>query len=315
MKPKILQNGRLSPTLEAELAESFDLHHLWQEPDPHAFLTRHGKEFVGLATSAPMGASAELIDALPNLRVISCRGVGLDKVDLKRAGERGIQVSGTFGVLTNCVADLAFGLVIDVARRLSAADRFVRAGNWLKDKYPLTSAVSGKHLGIVGLGQIGQAIARRACGFDMQIRYNNLAPVDGVDYGYEPSLTDLARWADFLVVTVSGGTGTQHLISNEVLEALGPEGFLINVSRGSVVDEAALIAALTERKIAGAGLDVYMDEPNVPSALMTLDNVVLLPHFASGTVETRKAMEDLVLANLQAFFSEGRLLTPAPLPQ
>lgn len=315
MKPKILQNGRLSPTLEAELAESFDLHHLWQETDPKAFLSQYGEDFVGLATSAPVGASAELIDALPNLKVISCRGVGLDKVDLKRASERGVHVSGTFGVLTNCVADLAFGLVIDVARQLSAADRFVCAGNWLKDKYPLTSDVSGKRLGIVGLGQIGQAIARRASGFDMQVRYTNLAPVPGVDYGYESSLKELAQWADFLVVTVAGGASTQHLISAEVLEALGPNSFLINVSRGSVVDENALIDALAQRKIAGAGLDVYADEPNVPQALMELDNVVLMPHFASGTVETRKAMEDLVLANLQAFFNEGRLLTPAPLPQ
>jgi len=315
MKPKILQNGRLSPTLETELAESFDLHHLWQESDPKSFLSKHGEEFVGLATSAPIGASAELIDALPNLKVISCRGVGLDKVDLKHANTKGIQVSGTFGVLTNCVADLAFGLIIDVARQLSAADRFVRAGNWLKDKYPLTSDVSGKRLGIVGLGQIGQAIARRACGFDMQIRYTNLTKVEGVDYGHETSLMELARWADFLVVTVAGGASTQHLISAEILEALGPSSFLINVSRGSVVDEAALVDALTQRKIAGAGLDVYADEPNVPQGLMGLDNVVLLPHFASGTVETRKAMEDLVLANLQTFFSEGKLLTPAPITQ
>jgi len=311
MKPRILQNGRLSPTLDAALETAFDLHPLWKEKDPAAFLVAHGASFQGLATSAPVGASTELIAALPALEVISCRGVGLDKVDLSAAKKRGIQVSGTFGVLTDCVADLAFGLVIDVARELSAADRFVRAGRWRQDKYHLTTRVSGKRLGIVGLGQIGRAIAKRSSGFDMQVRYVDQAPATGVAYEYEASLDALARWADFLVVTVSGGAGTRHLISAAVLEALGPEGFLINVSRGTVVDQDALVAALSAGTIAGAGLDVYASEPEVPEALLALDNVVLLPHMASGTAETRTAMEDLVLANLEAYFNTGKVLTPA----
>lgn len=311
MKPHVLQTGPLSPTLDAALATQFNTHPLWQETDPAGFLREHGARFTGIATSAPVGASTELIAALPALRVISCRGVGLDKIDLAAAQARGIAVSGTFGVLTDCVADLAFGLVIDAARRLSAADRFVREGRWLKEKYPMTRRVSGKRLGIVGLGQIGRAIARRADGFDMEVRYHNRSPVADAPYGYEPSLEALADWADFLVVAVAGGASTRHLISREVLQALGPDGFLINVARGSVVDEDALLTALTDRSIAGAGLDVFADEPRVPAALLGLDNVVLLPHMASGTVETRTDMEDLVLANLKAFFDTGEVLTPA----
>lgn len=311
MTAHILQTGPLSPKLDAELAAHFHVHPLWREADPAAFLREHGARFTGIATSAPVGASTELIAALPALKVISCRGVGLDRIDLAAAQARGIAVSGTFGVLSDCVADLAFGLVIDVARRLSAADRFVREGRWLKEKYPMTRRVSGKRLGIVGLGQIGRAIAKRAGGFDMEVRYHNRSPVADAPYGYEASLESLARWADFLVVAVAGGAGTRHLISQPVLQALGPNGFLINVARGSVVDEDALVAALTGKTIAGAGLDVFADEPRVPEALLTLDNVVLLPHMASGTVETRTGMEDLVLANLKAFFDTGEVLTPA----
>ncbi|MCB1909551.1 MAG: 2-hydroxyacid dehydrogenase [Rhodocyclaceae bacterium] len=311
MKPCVLQTGPLSPKLDAEIADAFQVHPLWKEADAAAFLAANGAEFDAVATSAPVGASTELVAALPSLKVISCRGVGLEKIDLAAARARGIQVSGTFGVLTDCVADLAFGLVIDVARSLSAADRFVRAGHWIKDKYPLTRRVSGKRLGIVGLGQIGRAIAKRAGGFDMEVRYTNRAPVEGVSYAYEQSLEALARWADFLVVSVSGGPSTHHLISSKVLEALGPDGFLINVSRGTVVDQQALVAALAAGTIAGAGLDVYADEPRVPEALFALDNVVLLPHMASGTVETRRDMEDLVLANLKSFFETGKVLTPA----
>ncbi|MDX5363900.1 MAG: 2-hydroxyacid dehydrogenase [Pseudazoarcus pumilus] len=311
MKPHVLQTGPLSPSLDAALKTHFNIHPLWKEADPASFLAGHGVCIEGIASSAPVGASTELIAALPALKVISCRGVGLDKIDLAAAQTRGIAVSGTFGVLTDCVADLAFGLVIDVARRLSAADRFVREGRWLKEKYPMTRRVSGKRLGIVGLGQIGRAIAKRAGGFDMEVRYHNRSAAADAPYGYEPSLEALAGWADFLVVAVAGGASTRHLISREVLQALGPDGFLINVARGSVVDEDALVAALTDRSIAGAGLDVYADEPRVPEALLALDNVVLLPHMASGTIETRTDMEDLVMANLKAFFDTGKVLTPA----
>lgn len=310
MKPRVLQHGRLMASLESALAEHFDLHPLWREDDPRAFLAAHGHDFVGLATSARFGADRALIEALPRLAVIANFGVGVDTIDMVAARERGVAVSNTPDVLTDCVADLAFGLLIDVARRLSAADRFVRRGDWLKGQFPLATRVWGKKLGIVGLGRIGAAIARRGGGFDMTVRYHNRRMVENCPYDYEASAPALAAWADFLVVACAGGTATRHLVSREVIDALGPNGFLVNVSRGSVVDQAALVEALQAERIAGAALDVFDDEPNVPPELMGLDNVVLLPHIASATNETRQAMADCVLANLRSWFDRGRLLTP-----
>ncbi|WP_375138974.1 2-hydroxyacid dehydrogenase [Azohydromonas caseinilytica] len=311
-KPRVLQLGRLLPWLEEQLAGHFDLVLLAQQPDPQAYLAGHGREFAGAVTSAAVGIDAATIEALPALKVISSFGVGLDKIDLQAAARRGIPVGYTPDVLNDCVADTAFTLLLDVARRASEADRFVRRGAWLNEKFPLATRVSGKRLGIVGLGRIGRTIARRASGFDMEIRYHNRRPVEGVPYGYEASLLELARWADFLVVAAAGGAESRSLISAEVLQALGPKGFLVNIARGTVVDEAALIKALQDKAIAGAGLDVYVDEPRVPEGLFALDNVVLLPHVASATHETRQAMADLVLENLRAFFSEGKLKAAAP---
>lgn len=310
MKPRILQNGRLMASLESALAERYDLHPLWREADPKRFLAAHGGAFVGLATSARFGADRALIDALPALEVIANFGVGVDTIDLDAARERGIAVSNTPDVLTDCVADLAFGLLIDVARRLSAADRFVRRGDWLKGQFPLAVRVSGKKLGVVGLGRIGAAIARRAGGFDMRVRYHNRNPVAGSPYEHEASLPALASWADFLVIACSGGAATKHLVSRAVIDALGPRGFLINIARGSVLDEEALVDALLGDRIGGAALDVFEDEPNVPPALIALDSVVLLPHIASATNETRQAMADCVLANLASWFDSDRLVTP-----
>ena len=310
MKPRLLQHGRLMASLEAALAEHFDVHPLWSEPDPRAFLAARGGEFVGLVTSARFGADRALMAALPRLAVIANFGVGVDTIDLEAARERRVAVANTPDVLTDCVADLAFGLVIDVARGLSAADRFVPRGDWLCGPFPLASRVSGKRLGIVGLGRIGAAIARRAGGFDMPVRYHNRRPVEGTPHQYEARLPALAEWADFLVVACSGGAATRHLVSRPVIDALGPAGYLINISRGSVVDEAALVEALQAGRIAGAGLDVFEDEPNVPATLFALDNVVLLPHIASATRETRQAMADCVVANLRSWFDHGRLLTP-----
>jgi lactate dehydrogenase-like 2-hydroxyacid dehydrogenase len=310
MKKRILQNGRLLPSLEETLDRDFDVHPLWKESDPHAFLSRHGGEFIGLVTSAAVGANAAMMRTMPSLKIISSFGVGLDKIDLDAAKSLGIRVSNTPDVLNDCVADMAMALLLDVARGVSSADRFVRRGDWLRGKYRMATQVTGKKLGIVGLGRIGQAVAKRAGGFDMEVRYMNRRPVPGIPYPFVPSVTELAQWADFLVLTVAGGAGTTHLISKEVLKALGPEGFLINVARGTVVDEDALVSALSEGAIAGAGLDVFADEPNVPAALFDLDNVVLLPHIASATNETRKAMADLVLKNMQQYFTDGQLVTP-----
>jgi hydroxypyruvate reductase len=311
-KQRLLQHGRLLPSLEQQLALSYDVHALWQEPDPDAFLKSHGAGFPALATSARVGATAQLIDALPSLRVISSFGVGYETIDIAAARRRGVQVGYTPGVLNDCVADTAFGLLIDVARRLSASDRFVRSGKWLEGSYPLATRVSGKRLGILGLGRIGQVVARRASGFDMDVRYHNRRADPALPYVYESTLDSLASWADFLVVVSAGGAETRHLVSADVLRALGPKGYLINVSRGSVIDEDALVQALKNGTIAGAGLDVYTDEPNVPKAMLDMDNVVLLPHLASATHETRQAMAELVLGNLDAFFSTGKVRVGVP---
>ncbi|HEY0885293.1 MAG TPA: 2-hydroxyacid dehydrogenase [Ramlibacter sp.] len=312
MKERVLQNGRLLPALEANLAGRYDVHPLWREADPRAFLAAHGGEFAGYIASARLGIDAPMLAALPNLRVVSVVGVGLDAVDLGAARERGVAVGYTPQVLNDCVADTAMLLLLDVARRGSEADRFVRRGGWTETTaFPLSTSVTGKRLGIVGLGRIGRAIAKRCAGFDMQIRYHNRRPVADAPYGYEASLEELARWADFLVVSAAGGQQSRSLVSAPVLDALGPHGFLVNIARGSVVDEAALVAALSEGRLGGAGLDVYEDEPNVPPALLKLDNTVLLPHMSSATHETRKAMADLALANLDAFFASGTVKVSA----
>ena len=311
-RPRILQNGPLLPQLEQALAATYRLTLLQAQPDPAAFLAAEGAQFDGIACTARIGAPRALIDALPSLRVISNFGVGFETIDVERARERGIAVGYTPDVLNDCVADTAFGLVMDVARQFSAADRFVRRGDWLKGTYPLTTRISGKRMGIMGLGRIGRVIARRASGFDMEVRYHNRKPVDGVPYGYEASLDGLAAWADFLVIAAAGGPETRNMVSKPVLAALGPKGFLINISRGSVVDETALVEALEAKAIAGAGLDVFEDEPRVPARLLALDNAVLLPHMASATHETRKAMADAVLENLRSFFETGAVAVAVP---
>ncbi|RIA22285.1 lactate dehydrogenase-like 2-hydroxyacid dehydrogenase [Ectopseudomonas oleovorans] len=310
-KPRVLQIGPLSERFNQELAQRYEVSALWQQADPLAFLREQGEQFIYMVSSARFGCTADQLRLLPNLRVICSFGVGYDPYPLELLRERGIAISTTPDVLNDCVADLAMGLMIDSARRLSASDRFVRSGAWNSTTgFPLARRVSGKRLGIVGLGRIGEAVAQRAAGFSMPVRYHNRRPVAGSRYQHEPDLLELARWADFLVLTCPGGQATYHLINAEVLAALGADGFLINVARGSVVDESALIAALQDRVIAGAGLDVYEREPQVPAALRELDNVVLLPHVGSASVETRQQMADLVLDNLQSFIATGKLLTP-----
>ncbi len=309
MKPRVLQYGRLMPSLEKQLADAFEHQRLIDQADPKAFLAAHGAQFAGIATAG--FADAALMAACPNVKVISSFGVGVDKIDLAAAAARGIPVGNTPDVLNDCVADLALGLIIDVARGIGASERYLRRGEWPRAPYPLQRKVSGKRVGIVGLGRIGKAIARRAQAFDMELRYHNRRPVADATMGYAKSLTDLAQWADFLVVIVPGGASTRHLIDAEVLQALGPEGYLINVARGSVVDEPALVRALVERRIAGAALDVFEHEPQVPAELMALDNVVLVPHIGSATVETRAAMAQRVFDNLQSFFATGRVISQA----
>lgn len=310
MKPTVLQLGPLHPIVEKALAERYDLLHLGKAPDPAAFLAEHGAKVAALVSSGRNGVDAALLTRLPNVKIVAHFGVGYDNVDAAAAKGRGIVVTNTPDVLNDCVADLAMGLLIDVARGISAGDRYVRRGDWPKGPMPLATKVGGKRLGILGLGRIGKAIAKRAEAFGMTIRYHNRRPAEGVAWGYEPSAEALAAASDFLMVVTSGGDATRGLVSRAVLEALGPKGFLVNVARGSVVDEAALVEFLRDKRIAGAALDVFADEPRVPEALFALENVVLAPHIASATVETRAAMANLVLENLESFFATGKAVTP-----
>ena len=310
-RTRILQVGPLLPELDKRLGEHFDVHALYLENDRDAFLAANGPSFEGIATSARYGANAALIDALPNVRVISSFGVGLDTIDLGHAKARGIQIGYTPDVLNDCVADTAFALLLDAARRFSESDRYLRAGKWAKAPFPMSTKVSGKRLGILGLGRIGKVVAKRASGFDMEVRYHNRRKDPAVPYAYMDTLKGLAEWADFLVVVSAGGPETRHLVSAEILAALGPGGFVINVARGSVIDQEALVKALQDGTIAGAGLDVYDNEPNISPVLFGLDNAVLLPHLASGTHETRAAMAALTFDNLSEFFSTGRVKVAA----
>ncbi len=313
-KQRILQVGSLSgsPSANQRLADGYDVFELWKHGDRKAALAEYGPGITAMVTSASMGADAALIAALPDLKAICSWGVGYETIDVQAARQRGVMVSNTPDVLTDCVADLAWGLMIAGARRMSLGDRYVRAGRWgqVHGSIPLGTRVSGKKLGIVGLGRIGQAIARRGDGFDMEVRYHNRRARTDVPYTYEASLVELARWADFLVVATVGGPETRHLVNREVLEALGPKGIIVNIARGPVIDEQALATALESGKLGCAALDVFEHEPNVPDALKTSDNTVLLPHIGSATYETRLAMEDLMLENLQSYFQTGKLVTP-----
>ena len=257
---------------------------------------------------------AAFIDALPNLEIIASFGVGYDAVDAKHAGEKGVMVTNTPDVLTDEVADTAVGLLINTVRELPRAEAWLRAGKWAgSGDYPLTRAtLRGRSIGIFGMGRIGLAVARRLEAFGLPISYHNRRKVEGASYTYYPSLTELARNVDTLVSVAPGGASTHKIVNREVLEALGPNGVFVNVGRGSTVDEEALAAALADGTILAAGLDVFAREPNVPDALIRLDNACLLPHVGSASVHTRQAMADLVVDNLTAWFKTGKAITPVP---
>lgn len=309
-KTKILQIGPLNDWADQALQAEYEVLPLWQQTDRAAYLAAEAADCRGLVTSARHGLKGELIEQLSRLEVISSMGVGYDSIDVKTAHARGIQVGNTPDVLNDCVADLAFSLLLACARRIASADRFVRNGNWMTGAFPLTASVTGKRLGIVGLGKVGKTVAHRASGFNMEIRYHNRSAQPDSPHVYENDLIRLAEWSDFLVLTCIGGPSTHHLISAKVLAALGRKGILVNVARGTVVDESALVAALANGSLGGAALDVFEDEPNVPAALMHMENTVLSPHSASGTHETRRRMSELVLHNLRQYFSTGHVATP-----
>ena len=308
----VLQVGPLMQTVQDTVANVYGAVRLpASAADEAEFLEQRGHTFDVAVTSGRFGVGTELMRALPNLRAVVNFGVGYDTTDTRQAAERGIAVSNTPDVLNDCVADTAVALYVDVLRRTSAADRYVRRGDWArKGNFPLATKASGKRVGILGLGRIGKVIARRLEGFDCTISYHNRKKAPGVPYEYASSPVELARNADVLIVAAAGGPESVHVVDHDVIEALGPNGYLINIARGSVVDEQALVAALLDGRLGGAGLDVFADEPKVPQDLLSMDNVVLLPHLGSGTNETRAAMAELTLANLAQFAADGTLVTP-----
>jgi lactate dehydrogenase-like 2-hydroxyacid dehydrogenase len=301
-KIEVLVTAPLLPSLMAAVEREFAVDKLWLAPDRGAYLRERGASIRGVVTTALVGADAALMQALPRLQIISVFGVGYDTVDIEAARQRGIIVTNTPGVLTDCVADTAMALLLAVTRRICEADRYLRAGKWLQGRFPLSTKVGGKNCCLAGLGNVGQAIATRARAFAMNIGYYDPYPKPDLGYRRYEDLEAMAREADFLMLALPGGKETYRLIDARILAALGPKGILINVARGSVLDQQALVEALTAEKIAGAGLDVFENEPQVPAELLKMDNVVLTPHLASGTYETREAMGQLAFANLHAHF-------------
>lgn len=307
---EIVQLASLGNEMDAALAQRYAVLPLWGEADPQARLAE-APEATVLVTSVRRGLQRAWLEPLPHLAAVCSWGVGYETLDLPAARERGIVLSNTPRVLDNCVADLAWALMLSTARRTSAGDRYVKNGQWKTiGAFPLSTRVWGKRLGVVGLGRIGTAIARRAAGFDMEVRYHNSRQRPDAAYEYEASLLKLAEWADFLVLACPGGPQTRHIVNRAVLQALGPTGILVNIARGSVVDETALVEALERGELGGAGLDVVDNEPNVPPALLSMDNVTLMPHVGSATSETRADMARLVRDNVDSFLQSGRLLTP-----
>ncbi|WP_297826824.1 2-hydroxyacid dehydrogenase [Mycobacterium sp.] len=315
----VLRIGELEPALEDELTARYDIPKLPDGPGRARFLAEHAEEVRVLVTWGPPGVDADTIAALPNLEVIVNNGAGVDLIDLEAAERRGIGVSNTPDVLSDTVADTALGLMLMTLRRFGAADRYVRAGRWAREgRFPYARGVrdvSGLQVGILGLGRIGSAIATRLLGFDCAIAYHNRRRIEGSPYRYAPSPVELAESVDVLVVATTGDHNTRKLVDRAVLRALGPEGYLINIARGSVVDQDALVELLAGGGLAGAGLDVFADEPQVPAELCDLDNVVLLPHIGSATARTRRAMALLAIRNLDSYLDTGELVTPVLAPR
>lgn len=308
----VLGVAKLSPLFAALIRERHDLLDRLHETDPAAFAAA-ASGIRAVAAGGDSRVDAGLIARLPALQIISVMGVGYDGIDVEAARARGVVVTHTPNVLNDEVADLAIGLMLAAARQLPAADRYVRGGHWeARGPMPLARKMSGSRLGIVGMGRIGQAIAHRAQAFGMPIAYTARSAKPGLPYRFVASVEELAAGSDFLVLITPGGEGTRHLVDAKVLRALGPKGILVNVARGSVVDEAALVDALEQGVLGGAALDVFEDEPRVPARLLALPHVVVAPHIGSATHSTRQAMADLAFANLQARLAGQPLLTPVP---
>jgi lactate dehydrogenase-like 2-hydroxyacid dehydrogenase len=303
MKETLLITGPMYPPTLEELERTYDAHRLWTAPDREALIASLADRVTAVASSNPRGIDAATIGKLPKLKVIAHFGVGYETVDVDAARKHGAKVTNTPDVLTEEVADLAIALVLATLRRIPQGDRYVREGKWLKGAMPLAESVQGKTLGIIGMGRIGQAIAKRGLALNMQIAYQGPNRKATLPYKYFAGPVELAKEADVVMVACPGGEATKNLVNGAVLEALGPKGYIVNIARGSIIDEAALLAALQQNRIAGAGLDVFVDEPRVPEGFFALDNVVLQPHVGSATHTTRKAMGQLVVDNLAAHFA------------
>lgn len=312
MRPDVLLLAPAPPVILDGLASAFETHRLWEAPDRAQALAEIGPRVRAIASTGHVRIGAEMFERLPKLEIVASYGVGYDHIDAPDAARRGIIVTHTPDVLNEEVADTAMALLLATVRQLPQADRYLRAGEWLKKPFPLTATLRGRRMGIVGLGRIGKAIAARAEAFGLEVVYHSRTRQDGARYLHYPTLLGMAKDVDILMVIVPGGAGTRHLIDAPVLDALGPDGVLINVARGSVVDETALIDALREGRILSAGLDVFEHEPAVPQALIDLPHVVLLPHVGSGSVETRRAMGQLVVDNLIGWFAGTGPRTPTP---
>jgi D-3-phosphoglycerate dehydrogenase len=308
-KPDMLMVGPYPDWEMPPLERDYVVHKLWLAEDRSRFLSEVGPRIRAIATNGVLGASAELIDACPKLEIIACFGVGFDAIDLDRARARGVRVTNTPDVLTEDVAEMAFALILASFRRIVEGEAFVRSGAWAKGALPLGRSLRGKTLGLLGYGRIGRAIARRAPVFGMNVAYSDLANDPAAPHAFHADAVSLARASDILVAATAGGAGTRNLVNAAVFEALGPDGLFVNISRGTVVDEPALVAALAEKRIEGAALDVFWNEPNIDARLLGFPNVIVQPHQASGTIETRKAMGKLVRDNLAAHFAGQPLPT------
>jgi len=309
MKPGLLQIGSFPPEVQSQIDAEFSRIDLADfERDPS------GADAIrAIVTRSNLEVPASLVERLPKLEIIATNGVGYDLIPLALAASRGIVVTNTPDVLNAAVAELCIGSLLSLLRRLPQADRYVREGRWPGANFPLTSSLAGKQVGIVGLGRIGKDIARRFEPFGVTLAYHGRSDQQ-LAWRFEPDLVALARAVDILIVAAPGGRETARMISASVLDALGPDAYLVNVARGSLVDEEALIAALQEKRIAGAALDVFDNEPDIDARFFGLENVLLMPHIGSATHETRAAMAQLMLDNLRGWFGNGQVLTPVPLP-
>jgi lactate dehydrogenase-like 2-hydroxyacid dehydrogenase len=310
VKPEILQVVPMLPTVEAAFGEAYTVHRYWDAADRAALLAEAGPRIRAVATDGHAGVPPDAAAALPRLEMVASYGVGSDNIDIDACRARGVHVSNTPDVLNDAVAEITLGLMIGLCRRIPQADAFVRAGDWPRRKFGLTGELTGAHAGILGLGRIGKEIARRLQACKMRVSYHGRTEQRYEPHRYYADLVAMAREVDWLVIVAPGSEATRGIVSRAVLEALGPTGALVNVARGSLVDEPAMVELLADGRLGGAALDVFADEPNVPEALLALPNVVLSPHQGSATEKTRAAMGDLVVRNLAAHFDGLPLVTP-----